>query len=73
MERAYRNLGYVLLAILPVFVAGFWTPYLSEFPSFDKSITATVHVHAALFFSFLGLLIVQPLAIRQSYNLVETH
>lgn len=64
MERAYRNLGYVLFALLPIFIAGFWIPYFSEFPHFDLSITAAVHVHAVLLFSFLILLIVQPLAIR---------
>jgi hypothetical protein len=35
MERAYRNLGYVLIALLPIFVAGFWIPYLSEFPQWQ--------------------------------------
>jgi hypothetical protein len=64
MERAYRNAGYVLLALLPIFIAGFWIPYFSRLPYFDASITAAVHVHAALLFSFLILLIVQPLAIR---------
>ena len=64
MERVYRNLGYVLLALLPIFIAGFWIPYLSEFPHFDSSITWAVHIHAVLLFCFLGLLILQPLAIR---------
>lgn len=64
MERAYRNLGYVLTLLLPIFVAGFWIPYLSEIPHFEQSITAAVHIHAVLLFSFLLLLIVQPLAIR---------
>ena len=71
MERAYRNLGYVLLALLPIFLAGFWIPYLSEFPNFDASITTAVHIHAVLLFCFLGLLIVQPLAIR--YRAFSTH
>jgi hypothetical protein len=71
MERAYRNLGYVLIALLPIFVAGFWIPYLSEIPHFDQSITAAVHVHASLLFCFLVLLIVQPLAIR--YKAFSTH
>jgi hypothetical protein len=71
MERAYRNLGYVLLALLPIFVAGFWVPYFSEFPHFDASITAAVHVHAVLLFCFLGLLIFQPLAIR--YRAILIH
>ena len=71
MERAYRNLGYVLIALLPIFIAGFWIPYLSEIPHFDASITTAVHVHAALLFCFLILLIVQPLAIR--YKTFSTH
>ena len=71
MERAYRNLGYVLIALLPIFIAGFWIPYLSEIPHFDQSITAAVHIHAVLLFSFLLLLIVQPLAIR--YKAFSTH
>lgn len=64
MERAYHNLGYILLALLPIFVAGFWIPYFAEFPHFDASITWSVHIHAVLLFCFLTLLIVQPLAIR---------
>ncbi|MFZ0882798.1 MAG: hypothetical protein WAN14_05330 [Candidatus Acidiferrales bacterium] len=71
MERAYRNLGYVLIALLPIFVAGFWIPYLSQIPRFDESITTAVHIHAALLFCFLVLLIVQPLAIR--YKAFSTH
>ena len=64
VERAYRNLGYVLLTLLPIFIAGFWIPYFSEFPHFDAAITLTVHVHAVLLFFFLALLVFQPLAIR---------
>ena len=64
MERSYRNLGYVLLALLPIFIAGFWVPYLSEFPHFDASITLAVHIHAVLLFCFIALLIFQPLAIQ---------
>ncbi len=71
MERAYRNLGYVLFALLPIFIAGFWIPYFSEFPHFDASITAAVHIHAVLLFCFLGLLIFQPLAIR--YKALAVH
>jgi hypothetical protein len=64
MERAYRNLGYFLLVLLPIFIAGFWIPYLSEIPVFDASITPPVHVHAVLLFAWIALLIFQPLAIR---------
>lgn len=70
MERAYRNVGYVLIVLAPIFVAGFWIPYLASFPHFDASITTAVHVHAVLLFCFLGLLIVQPWAIRyHAYSL----
>jgi hypothetical protein len=71
MERAYRNLGYVLIVLLPIFVAGFWIPYLSEIPHFDRSITTAVHIHAGLLFCFLILLTAQPLAIR--YKAFSTH
>jgi O-antigen/teichoic acid export membrane protein len=64
MERAYRNLGYFLLALLPIFIAGFWIPYLSEIPVFDPSITPSVHIHAVLLFTWIALLVIQPLAIR---------
>jgi hypothetical protein len=64
MESAYRNLGYFLLALPLIFIAGFWIPYFSQIPKFDPSITTAVHVHAALLFAWLGLLVVQPLAIR---------
>ncbi len=71
MERSYRNLGFVLLVLLPIFIAGFWIPYLSEIPHFDQSITTAVHIHAVLLFTFLMLLIVQPLAIR--YKAFASH
>lgn len=71
MERAYRNLGYVLVVLLPIFIAGFWVPYFSEIPRFDPSITTAVHIHAVLLFSFLLLLIIQPLVIR--YRAISTH
>jgi hypothetical protein len=71
MERAYRNLGYFLLALLPIFIAGFWIPYLSEIPAFDPSITPPVHVHAVLLFAWIALLVFQPLAIR--YRAFSVH
>jgi hypothetical protein len=71
MERAYRNLGYFLLALLPIFIAGFWIPYLSEIPGFDRSITPPVHIHAALLFAWIALLIFQPLAVR--YGAIRAH
>jgi hypothetical protein len=65
MESAYRNVGYFLLALPLVFVAGFWIPYLSEIPRFEPSITVPVHLDALLLFAWIVLLVVQPLAIRR--------
>jgi hypothetical protein len=64
MESAYRNVGYFLLALPLVVLAGFWIPYLSEIPRFEPSITVPVHLHALLLFAWIVLLVVQPLAIR---------
>jgi len=64
MERAYRSVGYFLLALVPIFIAGFWVPYLAQIPHFDATITPAVHVHAILLFTWLALLIVQPLLVR---------
>jgi hypothetical protein len=65
MERAYRNVGYLLLALPLIAIAGFWIPYFSQIPHFDKSITPAVHIHALLLFTWITLLVIQPLAIRQ--------
>jgi O-antigen/teichoic acid export membrane protein len=64
VERAYRNVGYFLAALLPIFVAGFWIPYLSQVPRFDPAITLPIHLHAFLLFAWVVLLVAQPLAIR---------
>ena len=64
MESAYRNLDYFLCALPLIILAGFWVPYFSQIPTFEPSITTAVHVHALLFFAWVGLLVIQPLAIR---------
>jgi hypothetical protein len=66
MQSAYRNLGYVLLILPLVLIAGFWIPYFSEIPKFEPSITTAVHVHALLLFAWVALLVIQPLAIRSN-------
>lgn len=66
MQSAYRNIGYVLLLLPLVVIAGFWIPYFSEIPRFEPSITTAVHVHALLLFAWVALLVIQPLAIRSS-------
>jgi hypothetical protein len=66
MQSAYRNIGYLLLLLPLVVIAGFWIPYFSEIPRFEPSITTAVHVHALLLFAWVALLVIQPLAIRSS-------
>jgi len=66
VERAYRNLGFVLLALPLIFIMGFWIPYISQIPHLDPAITPAVHVHALLLFAWVALLVAQPLAIRSS-------
>jgi hypothetical protein len=64
MQGGYRNLGYILLAFPLIIVAGFWMPYFSQIPRFDSSITTAVHIHALVLFAWVGLLVIQPLTIR---------
>jgi hypothetical protein len=52
------------MAIPLLMVAGFWIPYIGAFPRFDPAITVAVHIHAALLFTWIALLVIQPLAIR---------
>lgn len=63
MERAYRGVGFVLLALPLVMVAGFWVPYFSGFPHFGKDVTPAVHAHALVQFTWVALAVAQPLAI----------
>jgi hypothetical protein len=64
VENAYRNVGYYLVVLPLILIAGFWIPYFSEIPTFEPSITTAVHVHALLLFAWVALLVIQPLAIR---------
>lgn len=64
MEYSYRNIGFLLLPIPLLMVAGFWIPYIAAFPAFEPGITLQVHIHAALLFTWIALLVIQPLAIR---------
>jgi len=64
MQSAYRHLGYILLVLPLMLIAGFWIPYFSQIPHFDPSMTTAVHVHALLLFAWVGVLVIQPLAIR---------
>ena len=36
MQSAYRNIGYVLLLLPLVVIAGFWIPYFSEIRGLNR-------------------------------------
>ena len=73
MESAYRNVGFYLVVLPLILIAGFWIPYFSEIPTFEQSITLAVHFHALLLFTWAALLVIQPLAIRNgSFRLHRT-
>jgi hypothetical protein len=71
MHGSYRNLGYILFVFPLIIVAGFWIPYFSQIPTFNASITTAVHIHAFLLFAWVGLVVVQPLAIRNKALLLH--
>jgi hypothetical protein len=64
LERAYRTLGDALMALPLVLLAGFYRPYFARLPPYGPPLTAAVHAHAALLAVWVGLRILQPLAIR---------
>lgn len=69
MEKRYRNLGFVLLLMIPITFLGFYWNYFSKFPEFHDTIFF-VHVHVFIASSWLFLLITQPFLIRnKKYDL----
>ncbi len=67
MEKAYKNLGYFFLLILPLTFLGFYKSYFNQFPTFKDSNTF-IHLHAAVASIWILMLIVQPLLIRYKQN-----
>ena len=63
MEKAYKNLGYIFLLLIPFTFLGFYKRYLVQFPAFDETKTY-IHIHAAIASIWLLMLIVQPFLIR---------
>lgn len=68
MEKAYKNLGYFFLLLVPFAFLGFYKRYLSQFPEFQET-TTYIHIHAAIASVWLFMLIIQPFLIRnQKYK-----
>ena len=63
MEKGYKNISFLFIAILAIIVLGFYKTYFGLFPKFDK-VTTIQHIHGLLFTTWFLLLIIQPLLIR---------
>lgn len=68
MEKAYKNLGYFLLLLIPLAFLGFYKTYFVQFPNFEETITTFIHIHAFIASIWILLLIVQPLLIANRKN-----
>jgi hypothetical protein len=63
MERAYKHISVLFVALLLISGIGFFQTYLVHFPTFTGSVNAH-HVHAFLLVLWIAVLIAQPLLIR---------
>ena len=66
MERRYRNLGYVLIVLIPLTFFGFYKTYFVHFPEFEKQISGIIHFHAIIASLWIFMLIIQPILIKRA-------
>ncbi|NVJ85093.1 MAG: hypothetical protein HWE15_02250 [Algoriphagus sp.] len=66
--RLYPNLGYWLMGLIPLTIAGFFVTYISKITFPQPGI---VHIHFILMALWLGMIVSQPLLIR--YKKVKAH
>ncbi|KJD34983.1 hypothetical protein PW52_12875 [Tamlana sedimentorum] len=72
MEKAYKNIGYIMLILVPLVILAFYKTYFGQFPDFNENTSALSHSkisifdHIHVFFASLWILlfIIQPLLIR---------
>ena len=64
MEKAYQNLGFILLLFIPLTFLGFYKTYFVLAPEFAGTVDTSTHIHAISASLWLALLIAQPLVIR---------
>lgn len=64
MEKAYKNLGYFFILLIPLTFLGFYKTYFNHFPAFEDNINTFIHIHAIIASIWILMLIVQPLLIR---------
>ena len=68
MEKAYKNLGYFLILLVPLTFLGFYKTYFKQFPEFEENINTFIHLHAIVASIWILMLIVQALLIRNRKN-----
>ena len=68
MEKSYKNLGYILILLVPLTFLAFFKTYFNQFPTFEENITSYIHLHAAIASIWILMLIVQPILIRNRKN-----
>jgi hypothetical protein len=64
MEKAYKNLGYFLILLVPFTFLGFYKTYFNQFPLFEET-TTYIHIHAVIASFWVMILIAQPILIRR--------
>lgn len=68
MEKAYKNLGYLLMLLIPLTFLAFFKTYFNQFPTFEENITTYIHLHAIIASIWILMLIIQPILIRNRKN-----
>ncbi|QHV94322.1 hypothetical protein [Spirosoma endbachense] len=63
MEKAYRHISYLFIAVLLLIFCAFFKTYFGLFPGFTGTATL-VHVHAVTVLLWFAMLIGQPILIR---------
>lgn len=68
MEKAYKNLGFFLILLIPLTLLGFYKTYFNQIPVFEDNINTFIHLHAIIASIWILMLIIQPLFIRNGKN-----
>ncbi len=63
MEKSYKYLGYFLMLLIPLTIAGFYKTYIGLFPDFGERIDFYIHLHTLFASLWIVMLIVQPILI----------
>ncbi len=64
MEKNYKTLIALFIALLLISVSGFYNSYFRYFPEFENTPFFT-HIHFIIFLSWFAILISQPFLIKQ--------